>query len=291
MSGFLRHIRACNNHDPAGFVPFFVADQAVGRLRLAFAQGLRAWPHWFQHDADGVRLQAPAAGFEALSARFREITAALLEAGLISRLHGEPYPVTPGARDQAVALIDRAAAPYFGLRAFGQHLNGWVRDGDGLRLWIGRRAADRVNFPGRLDNLAAGGLPWGLSLRQNLLKECAEEAGLGPELAARARPVGAITYNAENEKGYKPDTLYCYDLELPADFRPRCADGEMQEYALLPVAEVAAVVRDSDDFKPNCNLVVIDFLIRHGFLDPESPEYLALSVGLRPPVAPGWRAE
>ena len=42
----------------------------------------------------------------------------------------------------------------------------------------------------------------------------------------------------------------------------------------------AAIVRDSDEFKLNCNLVVIDFLIRHGWIDPRSPEYLALVLGL-----------
>lgn len=286
MSGYLRHIQACNNHDPAGFVPFFIGDRAVGRVRLEFAQGLRAWPGWFRHAGNAVRLNAEAQGFDALTARLREITAALLDAGLITHLHGEQYPVTPGGREQAVCLIDRAAAPYFGVRAFGQHLNGFVRQGDAIKMWIGRRSADRVNFPNRLDNLAAGGLPWGLSLQENLLKECAEEAGIDVALASQARPVGAVTYNAESAKGFKPDTLYCYDLELPPDFRPHCADGEMQDYVLLPVEEVAALVRDTDEFKLNCNLVVIDFLIRHGFIAPESPEYLDLGIGLRPPVAP-----
>jgi hypothetical protein len=53
---------------------------------------------------------------------------------------------------------------------------------------------------------------------------------------------------------------------------------------LLPLAEVAAIVRETDDFKLNCNLVVIDFLIRHGWLDPQSPGYLALVLGLRQPL-------
>ena len=52
----------------------------------------------------------------------------------------------------------------------------------------------------------------------------------------------------------------------------------------LPLAEVAALVHDTDEFKLNCNLVVIDFLIRHGWLDPQAPEYLNLVMGLRQPV-------
>ena len=42
-----------------------------------------------------------------------------------------------------------------------------------------------------------------------------------------------------------------------------------------------ATVRDTDDFKFNCALVVIDFLIRHGLLTPDDePDYLRLVSGL-----------
>lgn len=33
----------------------------------------------------------------------------------------------------------------------------------------------------------------------------------------------------------------------------------------LPISEVARLVRETTDFKTNCNLVIIDFLIRHGY--------------------------
>jgi hypothetical protein len=62
--------------------------------------------------------------------------------------------------------------------------------------------------------------PHGLSCRENVLKECAEEAGIPPALAATARPVGAVSYLTIAANGYKPDVLFCYDLELPPDFIP-----------------------------------------------------------------------
>ena len=43
-------------------------------------------------------------------------------------------------------------------------------------------------------------------------------------------------------------------------------------------------MRDSDAFKLNCNLVIIDFLARHGYLDQEAPEYVDLLQGLRSPL-------
>jgi hypothetical protein len=36
------------------------------------------------------------------------------------------------------------------------------------------------------------------------------------------------------------------------------------------------ILRESEDFKPNCNLVIIDFLIRHGLLDPDQTGYAEL---------------
>jgi isopentenyldiphosphate isomerase len=200
---------------------------------------------------------------------------------LVSHRHGEQYPVTAGRREDARFLIDRACAPYFGVRAFGQHINGFVRQPDGVWMWIARRSADRRVYPNRLDNMVAGGLPWGISLEENLRKECAEEAGMPAELANRATPVGAITYCRASKRGLKPDVMYCYDLELPTNFEPQCHDGEVAGFELMPVEQVAEVVRDTHEFKLNCNLVIIDFLVRHGVLTPDHPDYLEIVQRLR----------
>jgi hypothetical protein len=49
----------------------------------------------------------------------------------------------------------------------------------------------------------------------------------------------------------------------------------------LPVREVAHLMATTTDYKENCNLVIIDFLIRHGYLTPDMPGYLQLLAGLR----------
>src|SRR3546814_15669982 len=84
--------------------------------------------------------------------------------------------------------IERAACPVLGIRAWGVHMNGYVRRADGLHLWVARRARDKPTYPGMLDNTVAGGQPIGLGLKENLIKECAEEAGIPAALAARAVP-------------------------------------------------------------------------------------------------------
>lgn len=279
------HLHRCNNHNPGSFIPFRVDNIEVGRVRPAFARRLSSWPEVFRVTVDGVDLCIDTRKMAQRSAAVAGVLAELVDQGVLTHLQNEPYIVTPGSRDEGVFLIDRAAASLFGIKTFGQHLNGYVKRGSDLLMWVGRRAMDRRLFPGRLDQLVAGGLPQGITLADNLAKECWEEAGISGELAARAQPVGCVTYTVETEQGFKPDTLYCYDLELPPEFQPRCTDGEVEAFYLWPIERVIETVRETEEFKPNCNLVIIDFLIRRGYIDPDENDYLELVTGLHPSLS------
>jgi len=221
----------------------------------------------FRTTADGLELAG--AGFAARSAALAALCRTLADAGTFE-LRGELYPLVQQFGDEPLLQLDRGAVPFFGVRPFGVHLCAFVRRGDGLHAWVAVRARDKT-FPGQWDNTVAGGQPIGLSLRDNLHKECAEEAGMPADLAIRAVPASTITYVREDDSGLKPDTLFCYDLEVPADFVPQPHDGEVERFLLLPLAELITAVRDSARCKPNCALVWIDFFLRHGALDGELP--------------------
>lgn len=278
---YLDRIHAINHHDPAHFRPLRVDGSTVGWLKHGFAERLREWPEVFTVAADHADLAAELADFEARSRALDEVVGRLVADGVIDHRHGELYPVTATTRENAVMLLDRAAAPYFGIRAFGQHLNGYVRDGDDLYVWIARRSASKRTYPGKLDNMVAGGLPHGADLEDNLAKECWEEASIPAEIARRARRVSEVSYRAEVAHGLKPDTMYCYDLELPPELEPRCNDDEVESFQLLPIEQVMAIVRDGDQMKENSAVTLIDFLIRHGRITPQHPEYADLLAGLR----------
>ncbi|MCK4868615.1 MAG: DUF4743 domain-containing protein, partial [Alphaproteobacteria bacterium] len=56
----------------------------------------------------------------------------------------------------------------------------------------------------------------------------------------------------------------------------------VESFELWPVERVIETVRETFEFKFNCNLVIIDFLIRHGLIDADNePDYMALCLGLR----------
>lgn len=276
---FLDRIRACQVFDPRAYLPFRAGGTDVGFVRPALADALRRHDDVFDVSPDAVHLTPDLADFDARTRAVERAVRALAEEGILGDWRGEPYAVGP-ACGPALFTMDRGAVPPFGVRGYGVHLNGYVQDDETLRMWVGRRSPTKRTAPNKLDQLVAGGQPAGLSVAANLAKEAAEEAAIPEALIRRARPVGAITYCTEREEGLRNDVLFVYDLEMPADFVPRNTDGELTGFELRPIEEVARIVRDTDAFKFNCALVVIDFLIRHGRLGPEHPDYLALVSGL-----------
>jgi len=225
---------------------------------------------------NGIALLSSNNDFAARSEGLRQATLKIA-ASFNKNLRHELYPVIHNWGDEPLAQIDRVAIPWFGLRAWGIHVNGFVRKADGMYLWIGERSADRPAEPGKLDNMIGGGQSIGLSIEDNLCKEAKEEAGIDAALALTAQKVRTIDYCLDRPEGMRDDTLIIYDLELPKNYTPRNTDGEVAAFHLMSLPQVADVVRDTDKFKFNCNLVIIDFLMRHKFITKEDKEYETLT--------------
>jgi 8-oxo-dGTP pyrophosphatase MutT (NUDIX family) len=280
---FMDHIETCNRHDLSKFVPFKTAEgKALGWIRKDHLAVLRSYPDVLVVAEHEVQLVPRLDTYDAITHGINNLCEDLRGKGWFKNWRNEPYRVSETFAAAPVFQIERAATSFFGIRAFGVHLNGYVKDETGLKLWVAQRAHDRAICPGQLDNMVAGGQPAHLSLQENLIKECAEEANIPIDLAKKAKPVGMISYVMESDDGLKPDTMFCYDLEVPQDFIPVNTDGEVEKFVLWPIEQVAKVLSTSDDFKFNCNLVILDFLIRHGVLTPdETNDYEALVKGLR----------
>ena len=110
------------------------------------------------------------------------------------------------------------------------------------------------------------GCPPDFTPAETLVKEADEEAAIPGSLAGQAVPVAIISYAMERPEGLRRDLLYCYDLDLPDEFRPRPADGEVEAFELWPIERVMQTVRDTDTFKFNVNLVLIDLFQRQGLI-------------------------
>lgn len=58
-------------------------------------------------------------------------------------------------------------------------------------------------------------------------------------------------------------------MELPVDFIPENADGEVESFELLPAQQCLEKLFSSD-FKTTSVPIALDFLIRHGLITPEN---------------------
>ena len=164
-----------------------------------------------------------------------------------------------------VFALERAAMRAFGLGARAAHLNGVVTDASGWRMWIARRSDAKPIDPGMLDNLVGGGIAEGMDARDTLVKECKEEAGIPPALAAAAAAVGRLRVRSLEPEGVHDETLDCFDLELPEDFRPLNQDGEVAEFMLVTPGELVTRLAAAE-FTVDAGAVAIDFLARRGCL-------------------------
>src|SRR5580700_11131705 len=203
---FADHIRACNNYDPKRAIPLLAQGRRIGWLRRDNAKTLARFPGVFAVEPARAVLLAEG-DVDAVSAAVDEVVEALLAENKLPKWRNETFDVAPRWGEPPVFRLDRGAVPFFGVRAYGVHLNGYRRDDRGLHLWIGRRAPNKQIAPDKLDNLVAGGIGNGHGIAATLLKEAEEEAGLSPALAKNAAPVGAISYRMETLLGIRDDVL------------------------------------------------------------------------------------
>ena len=280
---FRHHIVSCNNYDPARVVPLFAGRHRVGLLRHDNAAALRRFPDVFAVADDRVNLVARG-DVAAVSRAVDAVVDALVAEKRVPKWRNETFDVAPRWGAPAVFRLDRGAVPFFGTRAYGVHLNGYLWESGSLHLWVGRRAPDKRVAPDKLDNIVAGGIGNGHGLQETLLKEGVEEASIPRNLTSDALPAGVVSYRMESELGIRDDVLFVFDLEMPADFVPKNQDGEIAHFELMPASAVLDRVRTSDDFKFNVNLVILDFALRHGILRPDDQEYLDVATGLHRPL-------
>jgi 8-oxo-dGTP pyrophosphatase MutT (NUDIX family) len=284
----LRLFRRCPPVDLAADIApyrhFIVADRHVGWVDPDFARVLAEFPSVFYLTDRAVHLHDRLERVEDRSKAVADVLAKLHERGQVPGWRGELYPVNRRYGEAPLLLMERAATPLFGLQTYGINVNGLVRDGDGWKVWIARRAMTKHVDPGMLDLVVGGGVPHGIPLADNLVKECAEEAGIAPALARRARPVSLTTMIIDAHEGLRIGVQFNYDLELPADFEPRNDDGEVSEFKLWSLAQLEENLRTADDFMFDAALAKLDLLVRLGIVGPEDPDYLDIVAQLRRPA-------
>lgn len=256
-------LAARSGFDATAHLRLTVEGTQVGWLPRRHAALLREIGGVLGSERDGAVPLLPGAGtVAARSAALAGVAERLREAGHVRGWRNELFGVTAALSAPAFAVIERAAARYFGLLTFASHMNGIVQGEPAL--WISRRSASKAVDPGMWDNLVAGGMPHGSDPLATLIRECDEESGIAPELAARAEPHGVIDVLREIPEGVQWEAVHVYDLLLPADFVPHNRDGEVAEHRRIEPAALLAIMADGA-MTLDATLVTLDTLRRRGW--------------------------
>eukprot|EP00835_Amoeboradix_gromovi_P004057 NODE_296_length_11478_cov_0.345197.p4 type:complete len:283 gc:universal NODE_296_length_11478_cov_0.345197:1131-283(-) len=195
----------------------------------------------------------------------------------------EKYPIYIANKNQ-IGTLERSGCGLFGISTYGVHVNGYTTENGDVKMWIARRSISKQTWPGYLDQMVAGGIPAGQSKFDSVIRECQEEANVPLDISKKSKAAGMVSYFMLSDIGFCPETQYCYDLHLPNDFVPAPNDGEVDSFQLLSLVEIRMLILENK-FKPNCALVIVDFMIRHGFIDPdEEPDYEKIVLSLRRPL-------
>ena len=175
--------------------------------------------------------------------------------------------------------IERVAVSIFGAKQYGAHINGYVSNINGYptAIWLGVRSKNKSTHPGKYDQIAAGAMSANdMSARSCAEREAFEEAGLTSEYTQKLKPVGAVSYIHEDKRGIFPEVQFVFDLDLPKEFNPVNVDGEVGLFVLVSIDQAKLILK-TDTIKYNSALVLLDFFIRHGFINAdEETQYITI---------------
>lgn len=237
-----RHLSRAQQPVPRGLLRFTLGDVPLGWIHPMRVPALQAcWPE-LQLSAGLARWDALGMDVAQRSERIASVATALRARQAIAGWRDEAFACEHPVQDpcaepgETLFSLERAAFRFFGLMSRAVHINGFL---PGARLLCGRRALSKATDPGRLDNLAAGGVPVGEDVRACAQRELWEEAGVPMTLSASLQPRGQLRSTRMTAEGLHDEVLHVYSLVLPPGFVASNRDGEVSEFLTLDLETLA----------------------------------------------------
>lgn len=256
--------------ESTSYLPLYCNNCQVGMISPLVLTQIVNYPSMFLVTTDRVVIHDRFSTESERSKALEDVLLDLKKKDVFPQLRGwrkEKYEVRQDSFKPLLFKIERSAAPLFGVRQYGVHINGYVRhSSQGLCLWLQRRSSTKQTWPNMMDNFVGGALADGLGVLETAVKEAAEEANVSSDLANQLCPVGSVSFLHLSKRGIHNNTLFIYDLELPENFAPTNNDGEVSEWRLVQISQVFDII-SSKEFKVTSSPVALDWLIRHGGLD------------------------
>ena len=170
------------------------------------------------------------------------LAAALRDADLCGPWRNEQLAVT-NPQGAVVGTVERGAVRVLGITTCAVHLVGLAPDG---RMWVQKRALTKPNNPGQWDTLMGGMVSAADSLHQALARETWEEAGLHVHTLVDVVHGGHVLFSRPSSEGggagFMVERIDWFSAQVPGGMEPQNQGGEVDEFALLPLADVRAQV-------------------------------------------------
>jgi 8-oxo-dGTP pyrophosphatase MutT (NUDIX family) len=241
----------------AGYLPFWIDGEMLGRVRRDLGPALLEAGAVEEAEV-GLRLRDQGFSSPRRSRLLQGLAVQLRGAGLIADWRNELCSVLNAAGAE-VARCERGAFRTLGIQNRAVHVNGHLADG---RIWVARRSQLKRADPGMLDNVAAGGVSAGESLRSCAMRELWEEAGVPRELASKVEFPGiSIRSVRETRFGLHDELVIVADVALPAGFVPLGRDGEVEQFLCMTRDEVEGAL-ERREFTVEAALSLREFLDR-----------------------------
>lgn len=143
------------------------------------------------------------------------------------------------ARGRVLASVERGVVRVLGIATTSVQLHARNGDGDGdggsgSGWWLQQRALDKATDPGLWDTLMGGMVAAGETVRQALLRETREEAGIDLR-RIRLRSAGSVVVQRavadSGTHGWLVETMHAFACTLPPGLVPVNRDGEVLRFA------------------------------------------------------------
>lgn len=154
VDGLLSHLQILNAGSlvQSTQLPFIVDGKILGYIKPSFAELLSSFPDVFVVKNESVSLHSTleSGTCDNRTQNVGKVCLELRNKGVITGWRNELLPVVSSFYDPPALLIERAAYPFFSIKAYGIHVNGYVRDknGDITHLWVATRSPDKSTYPG-----------------------------------------------------------------------------------------------------------------------------------------------
>lgn len=275
---FLRHILRHRHVDLTHFVPIYVEHEQIGWTKTDFAKLLGQFDFAWIFSQDRLTLNPNLVGFEQISQTIHDVFLEISAQGHFpvlpdySAIGGDDWlPVGQERWTNPLLRVHRFYSTCLGIRRESVMLHAYEED----KMWLAVRGAGVEDDVGRYDMVASGCMVMGQTVQEALLHEGEEECGLSQKYMTDVKSGAELHTMYHTSAGFILDEIFhVFDMNTQNGFQPKVVSSrEVSHFELLPISEVIELVEKSNRIKPQIAYILVDFLIRHGYLKSDTPSY------------------